>query len=364
MLIVDDSAVIRGLIRRMIESETDMIVKDSSPNGQMAVKAVQKGGVDVVVLDIDMPVMDGLTALPQIIEASPGIQVIMASTLTTRNAETSIKAMDLGAADYVPKPTSNREISGSGESGDEFHHELIQKIRGLGQRTKKSGSATDKPKSPFAKTKAAANSAAPLSTTGNELPKHPRILAVGSSTGGPQALFQFMGDLGKDFPLPIVITQHMPATFTTILAKNISERTAIPCKEGQDGDPVLPKQALLAPGDHHMIIQGSGAFKTIRLNQDPKVNFCRPAVDPMFESVIKGYGPDVLGVILTGMGHDGLRGGKGIVAAGGGLVAQDEESSVVWGMPGAVAEAGICNAVLPLDKIGAYVRSHIDRTRK
>lgn len=363
VLIVDDSAVIRGLIRRMVEAESDMIVQDSSANGQMAVKAVQKGGIDVVVLDIDMPVMDGLTALPQIIAASPGIQVIMASTLTTRNAETSIKAMDLGAADYIPKPTSNREISGSGDTGDEFHHELIQKIRALGERTQKSGRVKTPQKFGDAKPQQKP-AAAKVSTTGNALPKHPRILAVGSSTGGPQALFRFMEDLGKDFPVPIVITQHMPATFTTILAKNITERTNIPCKEGEDGDPLLPNQALLAPGDHHMVVEGTGAFKTIRLNQDPKVNFCRPAVDPMFLSVTQRYGPDVIGVILTGMGHDGLTGGQAIVNAGGGIVAQDEATSVVWGMPGAVAEAGICNAVLPLDKIGAYVRDHIDRTRK
>ncbi len=354
IMLVDDSAVIRGLISRMITPESDMEVAASVQDGQRAVDTLQKDpSIDVIILDIEMPVMDGLTALPKLIEAKPGIKVIMASTLTLENAEVSMRAMKLGAVDYIPKPTSTREISGAGE----FQRDLLDKVRAVTGRT-----------APVAGTQvpsAAAPQRKPLysgEVVLHKAPttyKKPEIIAIGSSTGGPQALFEVVRGLGDGVKQPIVITQHMPPKFTTILAQHIEQTCGRPCAEGKDGEPVLPGRIYLAPGDFHMTVHGTGPNKVIRLSQDPPENFCRPAVDPMFRSVAEAYGARVLAVVLTGMGSDGTKGGKVLVEAGATLVAQDEPTSVVWGMPGAAAMAGICSALLPLKSVAGYINDYV-----
>ncbi|MEQ8805238.1 MAG: chemotaxis response regulator protein-glutamate methylesterase [Rhodospirillales bacterium] len=357
VMLVDDSAVIRGLIARMIEGEPGLCVAASVGNGQMAVDRLKAHPVDVIILDIEMPVMDGLTALPKLLEVKPDVKIIMASTLTEKNADISLRALQAGAADYVPKPTATREISG----GDTFKQELLEKIRQLGLVSRRppstpgAAAAASVPKERVAKP--LYDRAVQLRAGGGKI--RPRILAVGSSTGGPQALFQLFKDIRPDINMPVVVTQHMPATFTTILAEHIAKSSGWPCVEAADGMPLQAGHIYIAPGNFHMTVEKSGAGVVVRTNQEPPENFCRPSVDPMLRSLAAEFGGAVLTVILTGMGHDGRDGAKVIVEAGGTILAQDEASSVVWGMPGAVATAGLCEAVLPLKDLGQHVMSKL-----
>lgn len=361
VMVVDDSAVVRGLITRMLEEDPGISVVASVGNGELAVKNLSRYDVDVIVLDVEMPVMDGLTALPKLLEVDPNVRIIMASTLTVRNAEISIRALESGAADYVPKPSSSRELSG----GSEFRRSLIEKVKTLGT-VRRARPATTRPGLVRRPAPAAPATPKPSLLSGPvSLRKpgitRPDILAIGSSTGGPQALFALLRDLKPTINVPVVITQHMPATFTTILAEHISRMTGWPCTEAKDGDPLQAGHILLAPGDYHMLIENKGAGKVARLSKAAPENFCRPAVDPMLRSVAQCYGGRAMVVILTGMGSDGMRGAQVVVDAGGTIIAQDEASSVVWGMPGAVATAGICSAVLPLKDLGQYVMKHMGR---
>ncbi len=361
VMVVDDSAVIRGLITRALETDSGIQVVATVGNGQLAVSQMSRSDVDVIVLDIEMPVMDGLTALPELLKAAPDVKIIMASTLTQRNAQVSIEALQKGASDYIPKPSSTGEIHGSAD----FKRELIEKVKVLGKtrrdrrdRNKAAGVPEAKP-APAARAAAGGRTSllSPVSPVvlrpfGRSIPQ---IVGIGSSTGGPQALFTVLGNLPASFKLPIVITQHMPATFTTILAEHIARVAKRPSAEGRDGEPIEPGKIYLAPGDNHMIVESQGAQKVIRLNKNPPENFCRPAVDPMFRSLAAVYGANVLGVVLTGMGSDGAKGGRVLTDAGATVIAQDEASSVVWGMPGAAAQAGICSALLPIDKVAGEI---------
>jgi len=364
LMVVDDSAVIRGLLTRSLEADPEIAVLASASNGEMALNALARHDIEIVILDIEMPVMDGLTALPKLLAAKPGLKVIIASTVTRRGADVSMRALAAGAADYLTKPGASALTS-----ADEFKRELLAKVKVLGHARRRSvGLAAPGP------------AAQPLAREGFELlhEPHRRVIAlrsaardmpeavaIGSSTGGPQALFKVMGALKGALKQPIFITQHMPATFTTILAEHIARASGYPCAEGVDGEPVRGGRIYVAPGDFHMVVEGKerGA-KMVRLLKTPPENFCRPSVDPMLRSLAAAYGGRVLTLILTGMGHDGLDGGKAVVAAGGTLVAQDEATSIVWGMPGAVATAGLCSAVLPLDEIGASVAKLASRTAR
>lgn len=352
VMIVDDSAVIRGMMSRWLGEDPEIEVVSLARNGKEAVETVAKDNPEIVLLDIEMPVMDGITALPKIIAAAPHVRVIMSSTLTRRGAEISMKAMAKGAADYVPKPESKADINAS----TAFKKEVIEKIKALasatrGQSTKR-GFSADK----TTKTASAINRGGAVVLRQPSKVK-PTLLAIGSSTGGPQALFEFLEGLDPDFKLPIVITQHMPATFTVILADHITKSAKRPCAEGKDGEVLKSGRIYLAPGDFHMTVRRAGTNLTLKLDQSPQENFCRPAVDPLFRSVAKAVGAGALCVVLTGMGHDGMKGGEEIVAAGGTILAQDEKSSVVWGMPGAVATKGLCSAVLPLPGLSKSVTS-------
>lgn len=350
VMVVDDSAVIRGLLTRVLKEDPSIDVVASLGNGELAVKGLARHDVDVVLLDIDMPVMDGLTALPKLLEVDPEIKVIMVSSLTLRNADISLRALELGAADYIPKPSSSMELSG----GVDFRDELIRKVRSLARarRAKTSPGRVEGAPRPAGP---AAGRPIKLRQPGKV---RPHVLAIGSSTGGPPALHTFLGGIKDGGKLPILISQHMPTKFTTILAELIGKYTGLPSAEAKDGEVIAPGHIYVAPGDYHMVVDVEGPLRVLRLNQEPPENFCRPAVDPMLRSVAKAYGSRVLTVILTGMGVDGLKGGEEIIRAGGTVIAQDEESSVVWGMPGAVAEAGLCSAVLPLRDLAPYVLSY------
>lgn len=368
VMVVDDSAVVRGLITRMLETDPNFVVAVSVGNGQMAISALERHPIDVCVLDIEMPVMDGLTALPKMLQVDPGLQVIMASTLTLKNADISLRALEAGAADYIPKPTSSREISG----GQDFKRELLEKVRALasvrrrhprravGSPMARAGSTvpastTSSPHTLPSRTPILTRSSGPI-TLRQSSPESPDVIAIGSSTGGPQALFSVLSAIkAGSLRQPILITQHMPPTFTTILAEHISRISGWEAAEGKDGDIVRSNRIYIAPGDFHMLVEMRGMERIIRLNKNPPENFCRPAVDPMLRSISTAWGKRVLAVILTGMGSDGCKGGQTVVANGGTVIAQDEASSVVWGMPGAAAAAGICSAVLPLSEVPQYI---------
>ncbi len=353
VMVVDDSAVIRGLTSRILEDDKSIQVVASVGNGQVAVNSLARHDVDVVVLDIEMPVMDGLTALPKLLEIDPTVKVLISSTLSSRNAEISMRALEAGAADYIPKPSSTIDIS----SGGDFRRELHDKVKSLGVARRQQVGPSSSPERlkgavrPAISTEKAPS--APVSLRRPGLLK-PKILAIGSSTGGPQALFEFLKNISPSIDVPVVITQHMPPTFTAILAEHITRMTEWTCSEAKNGDELRTGHILLAPGDFHMLVVNKDGNNVISINQDPQENFCRPAVDPMLRSVVKVFAGNILTVILTGMGSDGLKGAKIVVEAGGTLIAQDEKSSVVWGMPGAVASAGICSAVLPLKELAGY----------
>ena len=330
VMLCDDSAVIRGAIARMLAEDPEIEVVAKTANGQEAVNAIRSARADVVVLDIEMPVMDGMTALPLLLRVDAGVKVIMASTLTTRGADIAMRALRLGAADYIPKPSS---IGTVGDDG--FRRELLEKVKGLARQRRRVAQA--------------ARVSPPALRPAPPLPA--RLLAVGSSTGGPQALFTLVQGLGRSLSVPVVMTQHMPATFTPILAEHLTRLGFMPCSEARDGEALVPGRIYLAPGDKHLLVEGNRSALRARLTQDPPENFCRPSVDPMLRSAAAACEGRVLIAMLTGMGRDGTEGTRRVVEAGGAAIAQDEATSVVWGMPGAVAQAGLCHAILPLPKI-------------
>lgn len=364
VMLVDDSALVRGFIGRTLESDPDIKIISSVGDGEQGVNAVAKYHPDIVVLDIEMPVMDGITALPKILQASPGVRVVMCSTLSVRNAEITLKAFQLGATECIAKPSNSSEIYSAGD----FKDEIIRVVKALGKRkdAPHSSARTATPgalaAAPSTSMFAGGQNAALKSKTSFELRKHlpgelfrPNLLAIGSSTGGPQALFKVIANF-QNLNVPIIITQHMPATFTKILAQHITQHTNVPTFEGENGMPVEAGKAYVAPGGFHMTFVRKDNQIQIALNEGPQENFCKPSVDPMIRSAMNIWGPKFLTVILTGMGSDGLPSCKQLVEAGGRVIAQDQETAVVWGMPGAVATNGLCTAVLPLQDIGPHVR--------
>ncbi|SDF56092.1 two-component system, chemotaxis family, response regulator CheB [Limimonas halophila] len=376
VMVVDDSAVVRGMTTRFLERDNDIQIVSSVGDGQRAISQLDRHApVDVVVLDIEMPVMDGLTALPKLLEKQGDVQVLVSSTLTKSNADISLKALRAGAADYVTKP---------GNSGlhtaDEFQEELRSKVKTLGAARRRSagggkaggasarerpGPATDRASvgsSTAARTgrdkpaSAPAASAAPATVQKRAASNQtPEVIAIGSSTGGPQALFQVLTELGP-VRQPILVTQHMPKTFTALLADHIKRQTKLDAIEVAGGESLVGGRVHVAPGGSHMVVERGSDGLHLKLSDDPPENFCKPSVDPMLRSLATVFGGRLLTVILTGMGHDGYYGCQTVVQAGGQVIAQDEESSVVWGMPGAVAKAGLCSAVLPLGEIADHMR--------
>lgn len=348
VMIVDDSVVFRGLVARWVGDETDMEVVATHRNGFEAVENLMRANPDIVVLDIEMPVLDGLATLPLLFAKKPEIVVLIASTLTRRNAEVGMKALTLGAADYLQKPESNREASTS----PAFRRDIIGKIRHLGRRSPAKPAALLAPKPAVQ----APLPSEPEISLRPFSPHRPRALLIGSSTGGPQALQTLMRGLTPMLhQLPVLIAQHMPPTFTTILAEHLARASGRPAHEAASGERIVPGTIYVAPGGKHMLVEKRGDhFETV-LDDTAPVHFCKPAVDPLFASAASAFGHGTLALILTGMGVDGAKGGQEIVARGGSVIAQDEATSVVWGMPGTAAEAGICSAVLPIGEIAPQV---------
>jgi two-component system, chemotaxis family, protein-glutamate methylesterase/glutaminase len=368
VMLVDDSAVVRGLFDRALREDSAIEIVASASNGEIAINMLSKTPVDVMLLDIEMPVMDGITALPELLKISPRTRIIMSSTLTQKNAEISIRAMQLGASDYIAKP-STRDLVGV----DEFYRNLITKIKALAPYGRGDVSAP-KPERKLTGIGAqaiAVASALPAKVSGlyepiamPTLAVRPKeklmamgALAIASSTGGPQALLNIFREFkGVELRVPIFITQHMPANFTAILADHISKASGLDCHEGVDDEEVKPGIIYLAPGDYHMTVTRDGAKPCrIKLDQNPPENFCRPSADPMLRSLAKVYNDKLLVAVLTGIGADGARGATDVVSAGGGVVAQDEATSVVYGMPRAVAEAKLTSAVFALNAIAPFL---------
>jgi two-component system chemotaxis response regulator CheB len=355
VMLVDDAVVVRGLFARWVEAEPDLEVVATLRTGRDAVNQLERVDPDVVVLDVDMPELDGIAALPLLLEKKRDLVVIMASTLTRRNAEISLRALSLGAADYIPKPGSNREVSAS----TAFRRDLIEKIRQLGLRAKRLRhgikARVSRPAKSAPSIVPATEEIAPLQLRQMPLTP-PRVLVIGASTGGPQALNRLVVQIDTVIQrAPVLITQHMPPTFTAVLAEHLARVSKFPVREATDGEEVNAGAIYLAPGGKHMKVERRDGAAVIAIDDGPMVNFCKPAVDPLFASAAQVWGNKVLALVLTGMGSDGLAGAKEIVAAGGYVIAQDEETSVVWGMPGQVTNAGLCSAVLPLPEIGGRI---------
>jgi two-component system chemotaxis response regulator CheB len=348
VMIVDDAVIVRGLMARWLAEERDIEVVGVFRNGRDAVDNVLQTKPDIVILDINMPKLDGLAALPLLLARKPDLVVIMSSTLTRRNAEVSLKALSLGATDYVTKPGTNREVTVS----QSFRREIIEKICHLGRRR----SRVSLPARTSLLTTELEDVRSPAIATRPFPAMRPRIVAVGSSTGGPQALQVLIRGLAPILSrLPVVIVQHMPPTFTTILAEHLGRTANRPSHEGVHGEILKPGRIYVAPGGKHMKIERHSNALKIALDDGQPVHSCKPAVDPLFISAAAAVGSGLLGVVLTGMGKDGSKGTSVIAAAGGAVIAQDEVSSVVWGMPGASALTGLCSAILPIDDIAPKI---------
>lgn len=343
VMLCDDSATVRAAMARMLESDPEIAVVSRVGNGQSALSAMADARPDVVLLDLEMPVMDGMTALPLLMKQDPGLTVIVASALTQRGAAATMAAMRAGAADYMPKPNA----AGGGIADPAFRSELVAKIKGWARvrRRPAAGAVRSLPVPP-----------APM-TAQRAIAGKPRAVAIGCSTGGPQALAALVRRLTVPLPVPIVVVQHMPAGFTSMLADHLGRLGGPPCAEAKDGEVLRAGHLYIAPGDRHLLIHPQGEALVTKLTSDPPENFCRPAVDPMFRSLAAATGGRVLSVIMTGMGQDGLLGCRAIAQAGGGVLVQDEGSSVVWGMPGAVARAGLAQAILPPEALAERLLS-------
>ncbi len=347
ILIVDDSVVVRKALTDGLSQDPDLEVVGSSSNGRLALAKLRNLQVDIILLDIEMPEMNGLETIPEIRKILPKVPIIMFSTLTERGAETTLEALSLGATDYVTKP-SNMNMGSTSQS---ITLELIPKIRTLCRLSNVSDHPSARNSTSAVKVQPAVIRMRPAAFGSARI----SIVTIGVSTGGPDALGILLPSIPANFPLPIVIAQHMPPVFTLMLAKRLSERCSIPVRECVSGDLLEPGCIWIAPGDYHMVVQEENNHKVLRTNQGPRENFCRPSVDVLFRSVAQLYGAKTLGVILTGMGQDGLKGCEALCEAGASVIIQDEASSVVWGMPGFVARAGLAEKILPLNQIAGEI---------
>jgi two-component system, chemotaxis family, protein-glutamate methylesterase/glutaminase len=332
VLIIDDSAVSRRLLSEVLASDPEIEIAGTAGNGSLALRRIPEVQPDLITLDIEMPVLDRLATITEIRKLYPKLPVIMFSSLTERGAVATLDALARGASDYVTKPTN----AGSGEGAHaRVREELIPKIKSLCAVRGRFPQFVP----------------APAVATTIRQPARIDIVAIGTSTGGPNALTRLLPQFPADFPVPIVIVQHMPPMFTRLLADRLNRRARLKVQEGQEGNKVESGQVWIAPGDQHMTVARKGGDVVLALRQDPPENSCRPAVDVLFRSVAQIYGANALAVVLTGMGSDGTRGARAIRDAGGVVIVQDEATSVVWGMPGSVVAASLADRICPLTTI-------------
>lgn len=367
VLIVDDSTVIRRLLTKTLSEDREIEVAGTAANGLIALAKIPTIKPDVITLDLEMPEMDGLETLIEIRKLYPKLPVIMFSTLTHRGADATLDALERGASDYVGKPANVGSVS---EGIARVRSEMVPKIKALCSWYEDGSQSASRFSGSLASR--AARLAADTSGVSTERTHTPPktlatqridVVAIGVSTGGPNALSTLMPAIPKDFPVPIVIVQHMPPIFTKHLADRLNAKCAIEVSEACDGDVLEAGKAYIAPGDYHMETQSNGASTTVQLSQGQPENSCRPAVDVLFRSVAAAYGKNVLACVLTGMGADGKLGSEVIAEKGGRILSQDEETSVVWGMPAAVTNAGLADEILPLDEIADALVQHTRRGR-
>jgi two-component system chemotaxis response regulator CheB len=342
VLIVDDAVVVRKTLSDAISREANLEVAGTASNGRFALTKYPLLKPDIVLLDIEMPEMGGLETVRRLREIDRRVPIIMFSTLTERGASATLEALALGATDYVMKP-SNTDMAGT---LDTVSRELVPRIRAL----------CHLPEPPAAAV-APDLWAAPIVRRERKPPllTPVQVVAIGVSTGGPDALAHILPALPSNLPVPVVIAQHMPPIFTTMLAARLAAKSSLPVRECQSGEPLISGCAYIAPGDLHMVVSCESGAACLRTHRGEKENYCRPSVDVLFRSVAQTYGARTLAVVLTGMGQDGLRGCEVLAAMGARIMVQDETSSVVWGMPGLVARAGLAEKILPLDQIGLEI---------
>lgn len=344
VLVVDDSVVVRKLLSEALASSPEVQVAGTASNGAIALAKIPQLNPDVITLDIEMPGLNGIETLTEIRKLYSKLPVIMFSTLTEQGAAITLEALSRGASDYMTKPSNTSSLASAME---QLRGDLMAKIIALGRRS-------------------ITPSTAPFASPARRLSVDRRIeiLAIGTSTGGPNALAEVIPRLPKDFPIPTVIVQHMPPLFTRLLADRMNSQSKLRVREAEAGKPVEAGQVWIARGDYHMTVSRKGAGAVLNLNQDPPENSCRPAVDVLFRSVAHAYGANVLAVVMTGMGSDGARGAAHIREAGGEILVQDEASSVVWGMPGAVVSSQLADKICPLSEISQEIVRRVHASRK
>lgn len=367
VLLVDDSAVIRRLLTDVLSGDPTLEIVGGAPNGRVALEQLSALKPDLVVLDVEMPEMDGLETLTEIRKRQPRLPVIMFSSLTERGAIVTLEALALGANDYVTKPSNTGNMLAALQR---VREELIPRIKTFCRHLLDPAPTPLQPTErlvgfkPFATsgptTELLAPAPAPLSTA---VPARSRqrveVVAFGVSTGGPNALAAILPQLPAQFPAPVLVVQHMPALFTRLLAERLAAQSALSVAEGADGEDLAPGLVRLAPGGLHMTVERRGTRVRIRLDQSEPENSCRPAANVLFQSVAEAYGGGALAVVLTGMGNDGLRGCEAIRKAGGQILVQDEASSVVWGMPGCVARAGLADGEIALPRLAGEILNRV-----
>jgi two-component system, chemotaxis family, protein-glutamate methylesterase/glutaminase len=366
VLTVDDSVVVRRFIGTAIEGDPDLELAGTAANGAIALRRIPQLNPDVITLDIEMPVMDGIETLRRIRALYPNLPVVMCSAFTERGAGITIDALLSGANDSIAKDV---KATGNNSAAEVFRTNLIPKLKqffqlpsgpGLGSAANPEAASTSR------SLQQKYLSAGPLPIRSLEIVAPVRlrkVLLIGVSTGGPNALGEILPTIPESYPLPILITQHMPPVFTKLFAERLNSQCKIRVQEAANGQALEPGLALIAPGDYHMGLERFEGGVYVKLNQDPPENSCRPAVDVMLRAANEIYKGAAIAVILTGMGRDGLRGCEDLKASGAAIFAQDEETSVVWGMPGFVARGGLADQVLPLHKIVPEILAETQRQK-
>jgi two-component system chemotaxis response regulator CheB len=351
VLLVDDAVVIRRLVTSALNRDPSLEVVGAVPDGRVALARLAELRPDVVLLDLEMPEMDGLETLATLRKTHPRLPVIMFSRFTQRGVEATVSALMLGADDYVAKPGDGVDVERC------VRDVLIPKLKLLGQRTHGAAEQTGEVGrvAPFL--------CAPPTASPSARPHRVEVVVIGASTGGPNALTVMFSAFPADWAVPTLIVQHMPPDFTARLAVRLAEKARLRVREAVPGESISAAQAWVAPGNHHLTVKRDGRQVRLALDQDPPVNSCRPSADVLFRSAAEVYGPGVLAVVLTGLGQDGLRGCECVRAAGGQVLVQDEASSVVWSMPGEVAQAGLADEVLPLDRLGPAIVGRAGKLR-